>query len=286
MSVKKIRLISIVISIAIILFLIILGPVQAFLLTIAAANPLSFIGDKIFFNVSASTATDEFLKVNFFTLNITGPKNISCSFFPNSTFVSSCPILNISIIENSSFNFGYGYGYGLPNSSLKYKISLNTLLFLEGNYTAALYADTDSGSFSSSKAVFRLLKRSSGPEITKIDGCSIRAKDGSTIFNKTNFGSLNRLNLFTSSKGAKNGKGFFTSQRNRDRISYSFDVLNASRIGNSLITLETSGMMRFSQKGMQAENATIKYFPLKELVEIKGKIFSVKNMEVNFALCQ
>ena len=285
MRVEKVRLVSIVISIMVLLFLIMLGPVQAFLLTITPTNPLAFIGDKIFFNVSASTGEEESLKINYFTLNITGPKNMSCSFFPNSTLVGSCPPLEIMLIENSSIDLGYGYGYAAPNSFLKYRIKLNSNIFLEGNYSVSLFANTLSGNFQSSRTSFRLLRRVGGPEIIKLDGCSLRAKEGSSIFNNTTFGSNNRLNVFVSSKNAKNGMGFFTSQLERKRISYSFNVLNATKIGSSLIILETSGTLISGQNIRTTENAIINYFPMKQSLEINGKSFSSKNMEVNFALC-
>lgn len=285
MGVQKTRVVSIIISVGIVLFLIILGPVQAFLLNISAINTIAFIGDKIFFNVSASTGSDETQNIDFFTLNITGPKNLSCSFLPNGTLVTACPLLDIELLENLSFNFGYGYGYAAPNSLLKYKIKLTTNLFSEGNYTSKLFAITDTIIFESTHTSFKLLRRSSGNEIAKIDGCSLRAKEGSSIFNNTNLDSNNRLNVFIPSKGAKNGKGFYTSQEERNRISYSFEVLNATKIGNTLITFETSGTLRFSQRGILAENATIKYFTQKELVEIKGKTFSAKNLEVTFVIC-
>ena len=232
------RFFSFVLAGLVLSFLIIIGPVQAFNLNINSEKFIAFIGDKLNFNVSASTDSEETIQVNNLTFKIEGPMNLSCSFLPNGTFIDFCSFLEIELIENSSFNFGYGYGYGFPNGILKWRIRLLTGGMKAGDYKAKFFADTSSGMFQSPDSMFKLINKTGSGTQGKIAGCSIRAKDGTAIYNTTIFESRNRLSLFVPDKGAKIGQGTITAQEGKDRVSYRFSVINATKINNSTILFE------------------------------------------------
>ena len=64
---------------------------------------------------------------DYFILELVGSETKTCEFTPLGKNTTSCPGIDISLIDSPGFGYGYGYGYGgADNGMFRYNISLNT----------------------------------------------------------------------------------------------------------------------------------------------------------------
>jgi len=210
---KSYRVVSGLLATIIVLSLFLTGPTQALKLDffipnnyISTENPASFIA-------TTTIETGEILDITSFTIRLIGKNIIECHFNPDGSLIGSCPILNIVQIENSEYSFGYGY---LPGN-LKYEITINPNTLPSGQYSTNLIANIDGNSFSSSSSEFTLIET-----LAESNKCSLRAKKGEAIHEGITFERKNKLSLYSPTNKASNGQGSFSTQKGRNRITYSF----------------------------------------------------------------
>ncbi|MCD4840444.1 MAG: PGF-pre-PGF domain-containing protein [Methanosarcinales archaeon] len=179
------RYASIGITIAIVVMLVLSGPVSAVTLGITGldgASPTK--GDSITFTVSTKiNDPDTYVRIENFSLKITGATSREVIFSTDGTVISGDGItINPITIPSSNqygygygyasgYNFGYGYGYGYGYGAggaeieYKYQVTLDTSILNSGTHQAKLYLNTgysSKPSFESAAASFTVKTASKG----------------------------------------------------------------------------------------------------------------------------
>ena len=156
------RYASIGITIAIVVMLVLSGPVSAVTLGITGldgASPTK--GDSITFTVSTKiNDPDTYVRIENFSLKITGATSREVIFSTDGTVISGDGItINPITVPSSNqygygygyasgYNFGYGYGYGYGYGAggaeieYKYQVTLDTSILNSGTHQAKLYLNT------------------------------------------------------------------------------------------------------------------------------------------------
>lgn len=157
--IRKRSIISIVITIAIFLTIILSGPAKAFVLNIDLDKSIVIRGASVIFNVSIDINSNENYLIEKLIFQLSGPENISCEFYTNGTIIDRDKCRGILIKELTNdydkydygygYNFGYGYGYG-NRQDLKYKITLTTTSYDPGVYDNKIIVITSNNNFSQS----------------------------------------------------------------------------------------------------------------------------------------
>ena len=132
------------ISAGIIVMLILAGPAQAFVSSLTVSESSVKQGEDVSFIASIDISSQEFLNITALTLEITGPKNVTCVFNADGIPITDCEDLEIQKISQPGFGYGYSYGYGSTNGILAFNISLDTTNMPAGNYSTALVLDYNS----------------------------------------------------------------------------------------------------------------------------------------------
>jgi hypothetical protein len=181
------KVVSSLISIAILALLFLAGPVQAFILGLSVSNSTPSQGEKIVFTASIDIEKmDKYLPIKNLTLSLRGPENTFCTFDVEGKNLSACKglisIERISSHQNNEYGYGYGYGYDSENGegynfgygysydygydygynygygydygyggkplTFEYKITLDTTNYSEGKYDSFLNASIGNEKFS------------------------------------------------------------------------------------------------------------------------------------------
>src|SRR3989344_3250797 len=247
------RAVGLVVSIFIVLLLVFLGPAGAVLVSLSIADSNINQGEPIDFEYTFTVEDEETINIHNFTLILTGPENITCSFYPNGTKIDYCPGITIIQTDPGNETFGYGYGYNYLPGTLKFKIIINTTSLPSGEYNNKVNAFYDETSKETSFRKFTI-----GLAFEPLTICSFRAKVGETRFDNRSFADRSKLSLnIPISKNNKEGQGTFTSQLKKDRISYKFKVTSATRLSNSTVQFEIEGKFRDDLKTDEPQTGQI-----------------------------
>ena len=276
MRFPKTKAIALFLTAVILVIIIFAGPVQSFITGFTISNLFPSLGEKISLVVSAEVESDEILDIKNFTLKLSGPSEYSCIFDTNGTLLSSCPGISISVISVPNYTFGYGFLPGI----LKYNVTLNTSVLQRGTYDTMLTVTLPSEEIETPQQQITILDGG-----VEVNTCSLRAKSGDATFEDDDYGSKNKLSLFVPSKGAKKGQGTIISGTGRDRVSYSFDVLEATIIDANTMIFEITGDLRVGREDSLTENAIIAYRTNTMEIDVSGDSLDIENMDVNFAKC-
>lgn len=269
-------LVAAVITFGIIAILIISSPANAFILGFTISNPASFQGEQINFKISGEVEADEILDIQSFMLKFIGPENFSCSFAPDGSLISSCPIIVEKIDLPESSQYGYGY---LPGD-IEYNVTLDSTLLETGTYVVSLIANLPEEDKLSGTQ--NLIILGGGDDLGT---CSLRAKGGTSIFEDNNFGSKNTLNLFNPKNIAVDGRGLLTMIKGRERVTYEFAVKKAYQLDRYTIIFETTGTSKENRNPAEERTAAIIYNTLSSEISVYGSDIQVTEMKVNFARC-
>jgi len=185
------RYTSVAITIAIVIMLILSGPVSAVTLSINELDGTSHTkGDSVTFKVTATIEDpDRYVPIDNFSLEITGDTNKEVIFSTDGTVLSGDSGITVSRITGPTsseygygygygydsnlgygYNFGYGYGYGYGYGAgggeveYEYEITIDTSILNTGTHAATLSLNTGNSakpSFSSSSATFTIKAASS-----------------------------------------------------------------------------------------------------------------------------
>ncbi len=267
------KFISGLISISILVLLFMLGPADAFILSLSVSDKSPTIGDIITFNVSAEVESGEIVPINYFIFKLTGKEDSICKFDVNGTIIEGCKGIEISLLSSPEFGFGYGFGYGFKPGTFKFQIKLDTSDYPIGTYDTKLIASISTGD-----------KEFSGDKISinaPIKGvCSVRAEDGLLKINNKTFED-NKLNFIVPLHKASPGKGFLTGQGKRERFLYQFDVLNIIENNNKTLSFLTSGSYRLDQHKGTASQAIVTIDKKTKKASVIDDAFKVKDMDIS-----
>lgn len=170
--------VSTLLTLAIIGMLVLSGPAMAVTVKIIGLSGAIQQGkSKTFFVDIKVKKPDQYVPVDNFTLNITGPTTAEWTFDVAGTILSGPPEATITpeSIPESSFGYGagvgvdsgtnyvlgYGYGYGTGQGTItfRYQVTLNTAILSQGNYNAVARLNTGRAakpSFDSDVVTFRI----------------------------------------------------------------------------------------------------------------------------------
>ncbi|MDY6964421.1 MAG: fibronectin type III domain-containing protein [Halobacteriota archaeon] len=194
----KKRIVSFFITSVIVLALVFSGPAGAVFVGVNIVKPAynSSVGF-INFTVWVDIENGERLPIQNLTLDISGPDDESCKFYPNGNNISGCDNVSIALISslvnstgqrygydwNNGTNYTFTYGSGFinytsGNAELRYNVTWNLTAanVSDGNYNATLYAHAGDGVNShiySSNNVTNFTIDSAAPKITNVKASDI-----------------------------------------------------------------------------------------------------------------
>jgi len=270
----KTKILSGIITLSVITFLFLTGPARAFNLALTIDNPIPIIGDIITFESSAEIELNEFKDIQNFTLMLNGPQNLTCHFLPNGDIIGQCPGVAIQQIQSTPYQFGYGFQQGF----MRYRITIDSGTLSIGDYQAKLIATTPSEIIQSSKENLTIL-------LDILEKCSIRAEGGEATYAQESFTQNNRLSLNSPLNKANDGEGGFTTQKDRTRLSYDFDVNGAARSGN-VIMFNVNGIIKKNPNQKANDNAIITFNMQTLQLTLNGDNLDINNMDVTFFKCE
>jgi|SRR3989344_6241294 len=268
------KVVSVVITIAVISLLVLIGPANAYItgLTISNAEPVK--GQSVVFTVSAEIEQGEVLDIQSFLLQIQGQQNletIECLFLPSGALASECPGISIQKIQDTDYQFGYGF---LPGF-LKYEITFETDNVEEGRYNVKLYTNAGEQVFQSPTKQITILS-----DEVEIEKCSIRAEGGNSYYPINAFATNNKISFYIPDFNAARGQGSFTAQ-SKDRISYGFDI-TAAQVDDDTIKIQGYGKFTNTQRQKNEELSQITYNITSQKVSINSASFNAQNLNVIF----
>jgi len=276
----KSKIISAIISVFVIILLVTLGPADALIMNISVSNSSPYVGEIINFSVSAEVQSGDKIEMNdYFILELKGPETTTCRFTPLGVKITSCPGINISLIDSPGFGYGYGYGYGDANNGIfKYDITLDTTHYKPWLYHTKLILVTKTKEFDKT-----------GPDITivrkgaKLEGCSVRSEGGEFFVNEFDLTDGTRVNFNIPIRNSANGgQGSIISQTKNGRFSYKFDFIKVLDADKNGATMLTSGAYRDGPGKKKSAEAILALDKENKLVDIISDNFNLDNGKVKF----
>jgi len=277
---KKFKVISVIISIAIIILLFYAGPADAFILGLAVKDPIVTKGDIVEFKVSTQIELTEMLDIDKFILVLNGSEIQECEFDVDGNILNGCKGITITKLASSNstfgsgYSYGYGYGYGYGNGVLEYKIKLDTGEYLSGIYHTSLKMIIGGDEF-----------EEIGEDIVigveSMNGCSLRAKGGDFSTEEIS-ATNNKLSLNIPLRNAVNGKGHIITQYKNGRVVYQFDVISVIENDEDHAVLMIDGLIRFKGEDKVQENSVIYLDKVNMVINVDGSNFELDEMPVYF----
>ncbi|MFA7707681.1 MAG: hypothetical protein WCX73_01915 [Candidatus Pacearchaeota archaeon] len=272
---SKHKFLALTLTIIIIGLIVLSGPANAFLLDLGISKDNVKKGETVNFSISIDAETNEFSNINNLTLVLNGPSKFECKFYANTTIISGCNGIIISLINHELYGYGYGY-----DKSLSYNITLNTSQYPIGTYSTKLTVFTDSKSFTKTGTNLTISSGGSSQNID-INGCSIRAKNGDIYVNGSLFGTNIKLNM--NFKNAGKGQGSITSQAQKSRFAYTFKTKDVLAVNGSNFQVEASGYYKLNKTKFDSEDA-IFYIDVKnKKMDVVGENFVINDMDITFS---
>ncbi|MDY6965173.1 MAG: fibronectin type III domain-containing protein [Halobacteriota archaeon] len=170
---EKKKVASVFVTLIIVLTLVFSGPAGAVRVGVDVEKTEYSSSDEfVNFTVWVDIESAERIPIQNLTLNITGPTNESCIFYPDGTEISGCDNVTISSLSVAGYGYGsrygydwndgygytfgtgYGYGYGSvtgytgnTSAELRYNVTWNLTAasVSDGDYNATLYAYASGG---------------------------------------------------------------------------------------------------------------------------------------------
>jgi len=311
MTVKTMKVISLVFGVAFVFLLIFSAPAQAFILNLAIQNQYIELGKSTTFNVSTEVENGENLKIDKFIIEISGPTIISCEFLPDGTLLNGCEGISVDVVSSGNLSqgnngnqttgetpvqidygygyeagYGYGYEYGYDYSYyygkglLSYNITFNSMEYPRGIYNTEFIMIIEGKEYKKSgKALFIYDKDG-------LKGCSIRAQRGEIeeSISKGNYtGVRNRLSFNIPLKNAATGQGTLTSQNSDNRLNYDFEVLGVLEGDETYSKILVKGVYRINRLDKTTDELSVIYLDKKaKKLTLTGKGITATDMKVSF----
>jgi len=252
------------------------GPAKAVILGLSILDKEVERGEFISFTASVEIESGELLDIDHLVLNLNGPMNEECIFYPNGSIISGCRGMSIVLTSSPNYRFGYGFEPGV----LEYQITLDTIDYFGGTYETMLTMVVGSVEYVQKGADITIRV-----SIDELRGCSIRAEDGNLLYEGVDLGSRNKANFYIPAyRAATNGEGYLTGQRGRDRISFEFDISEIIENTDHNATILVSGKCKLGRQDAKNKNALIFFNKDEGKVNITSLDGTVKalNLDVNF----
>lgn len=268
---KKIRVISGILTLVVIIVLLLSGPANAVILGLSVLDDDVDVGEETNLVIGMEIEDNEFFNISKFELILSGPIIINCEFDSDGNVLAGCPGMTITAIEKAPFNFGYGFEKG----NFTFNIKINTANYSIGVYSSKLKVYSES------------IIEKTGQDITIrgegiVDKCSVRADSGSVKFGTNNNGKKNKLNFFIPLKNAVAGTGYLTSQDKRTRFSYDFIIKDVLENKKDNLIVAVEGEYRIGTGDSVEEDAVIYFDKKNKKADVIGSSFEAKNMKVGF----
>ena len=267
------RIVAAFVTLSILTILIVSGPADAYILGLTILNPEVNKGEIIDFTASVNVEQNEVLNISRFVLKLQGPVNDDCTFQPDGTVISGCFGIQIQQIETTNYNYGYGFTEG----NLTYRILLDTSQYVFGIYQTSL------GIIIGSQVIDQkgqdVIIR--GP-VTPLEGCSIRADDGSLLAEGKQFGESN-INFYIPLKNAKNGKGALSAQIGKDRFSYKFNIDEIVENDYDSAVLAVSGKYKLGKNKYVKESALITFDKINRKISLISGNLTLFENKISFS---
>lgn len=292
------------ISVFIVLFilgaLLVSGPAGAFLIGIKASDKIVEKGKQVSFNITIDTQEGEKPKdIDYLTFRLKGPSvfpiEYNCKFYLNGTKEDNdgCKGINVNLISidplygynNDCSLYGYGYnnGYGYDSRcKLSYIITLDTTNYEAGEYENSFIIVSKENEFKQDGENIKIILPPDNNITMK--RCSIRAFDGSLGLINKNF-TNNKLSFFITinkNNGEVKGQGSLTGQKNRDRFSYRFKIIDILENDNSHAIILVSGKYKVGKGEKIDENALLYFDKILNRISVRGEQINIKTMIINF----
>jgi len=275
---KKFKVISVIISIAIIILLFYAGPANAFILGLTVKDTMVTKGDILEFKVSTQIELTETLDIDRFILILNGSEFQECEFDVDGNILNGCKGITITKLASSNSTFGpgysYGYGYGYGNGVLEYKIKLDTEEYLSGIYSTSLKMIIGGDEFEEIGEDIII-------GVESLQGCSLRAKGGDFSTEEIS-ATNNKLSLNIPLRNAVNGKGHIITQYKKGRVVYQFDIISVVENDEDHAVLMTDGTFKVKGEDDVQENSIIYLDKVNMVVNVDGSSFELDEMPVYF----
>ncbi|MBR9703886.1 hypothetical protein GOV12_00615 [Candidatus Pacearchaeota archaeon] len=276
--------------------IIISGPANAFIgeIIIPFESKEVIKGDVIKLNTEIGLEDGDFLDdVILLSFNLRGPEPISrkhrCDFFVNGTIKNvgdNCKGINVELM-NSSDVFGYSYSYascvlsGYSNDcKINYSILIDSNEYFSGEYETEFIINTKGKRIFTSGENIKII----ADNLKDFKRCSVRALDGSLTLNNKNF-SNNKLSFYISTnldRDRVRGRGSISGQKDRERFSFRFNVVDVLENDLNHSLLLVSGKLRIGRDNNKEENAIIFIDKLTDNINIEGESLKIDTMYINF----
>ncbi len=264
------RLIAVVIVFSIISLLIYVGPANAFTLGMSIDDSSVTQGESFTTDLSIEVEEGEFLAVDNIMFILNNFEDVECEFDVNGSIISGCENILIEVVEMPEFNYGYG---GFEAGMIKYRLTINTENINPGIYRSEF------------KVISNGIEEMLSGDDVEIRGlfqkCSIRAGYGVVENEALIFDDDNHFSMYITDERAAQGQGSLTAQKDRNRLSYGFDVLGIIRNNNEELVASVVGEKNLNRQ-VSEEEAIITYNKVSGSASIEGETFTASGLEIGF----
>ncbi|MEK6873961.1 MAG: hypothetical protein AABW91_03875 [Nanoarchaeota archaeon] len=272
---NKLKVVSVIISVSIIILLFVAGPANAFVLGLTINDPVVNKGEIVEFSVSTQIEPEEVLDIDKFVLILNGPEVQECEFDVNGNIISGCKGISIEKLASSNSSICPGYGYGYCQGVLEYKIRLDSGEYLGGVYHTNLKMIIGESEFEQQGQDVII-------GITSLQGCSLRAEYGTFSTEEINTKN-NKLNLNVPLRNAVNGgKGYIISQYKKGRAVYQFNIASVIENDEDHAIIIAKGDFKLDGANKIQETSTIYLDKVNMVVNVDGSTFDLNEMPVYF----
>jgi hypothetical protein len=272
-----------IITFSVLIILIVSAPASAYILNLQFPSKELTKGEQIKFHASIDIEPEDNPTIDYVQLKLAGPIVVNCKFYVNGSIISGCRGITIEKIKVDTCDEGYDYGYCYGYESkkkLKYEIMLDSSTYIVGKYNSIFSL------YSNKKEIAKI----SGETLTvnavkpkkNIKSCSIRAKDGSSMIEGSDFGTNNKINFYVPIVGARSGEGFITGQKGRTTLSYNFKVKDIVENDENHTAISVTGKYRIGIGKEQIEDAIITLDKRNNKIDVFGENINIVYMNVNF----
>jgi len=256
---NKYKIIAGAFTIAILIVLLLTGPAEAFIMGLSILNGEVDKGGVISFTASVNIEANENLEIDKLVLRLNGPKDVKCEFNTDGSIITGCLGIMIQQIETAPYNFGYGFGEG----NLTYNITLNTTEYFSGKYKTQIEIIVGQDRYIESGEDIMIKSK----VVDKLEGCSIRADGGELTAEGSEFGS-GKINFHIPLGNANNGKGSLSGQKNRDRFSYKFDIIEILENNPDYARILVKGKYKIVKEEKRDKEAVIYFDKIKKTISV------------------
>ena len=113
------------------------------------------------------------------------------------------------------------------------------------------------------------------------DKCSLRAENGNLIINEKDLGNKNKLSFHINFANNK-GEGSLIGQKDRDRLSLSFDFKNLVKIDLNELILEASGKGNLNKEKLNFNSITLTLDKINKKISVSGDGLEATDMDASF----